>query len=486
MTWISLVCLLALSSSVFGGVINNYGSYGSPMPSINRAFTPELPVATEGYGQPQPTEYSAPVVQQDAPVVQPTYQSNYGSSLPKTLPVSNYGQSYGSDMSRSLIFDQPTPIVAPVLSPADLLCRGQLRETVIPLDGGRRFVVCLDDSKGVEQFCPKNLIYRESTRRCESRWAPENVCASQPCLNGGVCVPDEFSYQCQCLAGFDGKTCELDARICQTQQPCGLSSDVRCQSFRWGAALQYICILQDGLAYGLNAQQIQQSPCRGVDGPHALAVSDKGFIMCDGERMFVESCPGGTLWDDQNKACVWPDMQIGLPSPPVDTRILGSSYGSSRALINRPTYGDYSVPQPEPKLLQSYGQPMLPKVHHHDRARLFQSYGQAPVIEPKVLSSYGQAPVVEPKVISSYGQAPVIEPKVLPSYGSQIITPQPILMDQPRVISSYGQPQLTTRFIEPRVISSYGQPQLTTRFIEPKVVSSYGGDDLAPKSVSSY
>jgi hypothetical protein len=25
--------------------------------------------------------------------------------------------------------------------------------------------------------------------------------------------------------------------------------------------------------------------------------------------MFVESCPGGTVWDDINKACVWPDMQ---------------------------------------------------------------------------------------------------------------------------------------------------------------------------------
>jgi len=35
--------------------------------------------------------------------------------------------------------------------------------------------------------------------------------------------------------------------------------------------------------------------------------------MCDGELMFVESCPGGTVWDDLNKACVWPDM-IGIVS----------------------------------------------------------------------------------------------------------------------------------------------------------------------------
>jgi len=82
----------------------------------------------------------------------------------------------------------------------------------------------------------------------------ENSCASQPCLNGGQCVPTDVSYQCQCSPGFDGKNCELDARACQTQ-PCGQSLDAKCQSFRWGAALQYICILQDGLGYGLNAQQ---------------------------------------------------------------------------------------------------------------------------------------------------------------------------------------------------------------------------------------
>jgi hypothetical protein len=83
----------------------------------------------------------------------------------------------------------------------------------------------------------------------------ENPCVSQPCLNGGQCVPTESSYECQCAPGIEGKTCELDARICQTQQPCGQSPDARCQSFRWGAALQHICILQNGLAYGLTAQQ---------------------------------------------------------------------------------------------------------------------------------------------------------------------------------------------------------------------------------------
>ena len=51
------------------------------------------------------------------------------------------------------------------------------------------------------------------------------------------------------------------------------------------------------------------SLCQGVDGTHALLVSGKGFIMCDDECMFVESCPGGTIWNDVEKACIWPDMQ---------------------------------------------------------------------------------------------------------------------------------------------------------------------------------
>jgi hypothetical protein len=69
----------------------------------------------------------------------------------------------------------------------------------------------------------------------------------------------------------------------------------------------YRCITKGNLFFSFVLAK--PSPCQGVDGTHALLVSEKGFIMCDGERMFLESCPGGTVWDDLNKACTWPDMK---------------------------------------------------------------------------------------------------------------------------------------------------------------------------------
>ena len=87
-----------------------------------------------------------------------------------------------------------------------------------------------------------------------------NPCLSQPCLNGGQCLAkDVTTFQCQCAAGFDGSHCELDAQICQTQQPCGQAMGTKCQSFRPNAALQFACIHQNGLAYGLSAQQSNAS-----------------------------------------------------------------------------------------------------------------------------------------------------------------------------------------------------------------------------------
>jgi len=348
----------------------------------------------------------------------------------------------------------------------------------------------------------------------------DNPCTSQPCLNGGQCVPTDVSYQCQCAPGFDGKTCELDARICQTQQPCGQGPDVKCQSFRLGAALQYICILQDGLAYGLSPQQAQRSPCQGVDGPQALAVSSNGFIMCDGERMFVESCPGGTMWDDINKACVWPDM---IATSQLDQQVSGYGQSSYSQQIPKSTYGgQWPVPSLEqPKQIQQYGaqvvapqqldqssygkQMHIPrKIHHHSKHRqqwpVPQQLEQPKLVQP----SYGQQwPVPQqleqPKFVQPTYGAQIVAPQQLDqsSYSAQTSVPQKVhhhakhlqsmdnqwsVPQQPelpkQIQSTYGaQVNIPQQLEQPKLVQpTYGQQWPVPQQLEqPKFLKQYGG-----------
>lgn len=49
----------------------------------------------------------------------------------------------------------------------------------------------------------------------------ENPGTSQSCLDGEKYAQTGISsYHCQCPLDFDSEHCELDARVCQTQQPC--------------------------------------------------------------------------------------------------------------------------------------------------------------------------------------------------------------------------------------------------------------------------
>uniref|UniRef100_A0A8C2T3U8 Protein eyes shut homolog n=1 Tax=Coturnix japonica TaxID=93934 RepID=A0A8C2T3U8_COTJA len=63
---------------------------------------------------------------------------------------------------------------------------------------------------------------------------PGDPCASQPCLNSGVCQYNQSGYICDCPAGFIGHNCEIDinecySRPCQNRGTCiDLPNDVAC------------------------------------------------------------------------------------------------------------------------------------------------------------------------------------------------------------------------------------------------------------------
>lgn len=51
---------------------------------------------------------------------------------------------------------------------------------------------------------------------CEHRY---NECESSPCLNGGVCVDLEDSWQCHCGIAFTGVNCSEKVPLCDPS-PC--------------------------------------------------------------------------------------------------------------------------------------------------------------------------------------------------------------------------------------------------------------------------
>jgi len=516
MTLFSLICcLLALSSSAFGR--SAYGSYSSaPLTSVptvggmrdftsqQKPFLAQIPVQT-GYGQqPQQDTQFQPSIPTQQPISSAYGSSFVGQQLPQKQetimqsdrlvnPQMSIPQSRPLVSLQQQLLDQQQLLQqkiqeSQILTEADTLCKGQRPETVIPLDNGRRFIVCLDDSKGFEQQCPKGLHYHPDSRRCERKLGPlENPCASQPCLFGGQCVQtDVSSYQCQCTPGYEGKNCELDARVCQTQNPCGQSPDVRCQSFRTGAALSHICILQNGLAYGLTASQAQPSPCQGVDGVQSLAITDKGFIMCDGEQMFVESCPGGTVWDDLNKACVWPDMKGLISTSLADQKPqVQSGYGQQQVVPQISLDQRRPMTSFDQKPVQSgYGQQQMPQISL-DQRRPMTSFDQKPIqsgFGQQQISQMPQISLDQRRPMTSFDQKPIQS-----GYGQQQISQMPqISLDQRRPMTSFDQKPVQSGYGQQLQLPQQDQTQDSQipqqpDFQQPQQQTSFGTQQLKPQ-----
>jgi hypothetical protein len=178
---------------------------------------------------------------------------------------------------------------------------------------------------------------------------------------------------------------------------------------------------------------VQSSPCRNVDGAHPLAITNKGFLMCDGERMFVESCPGGTIWDDINKSCVWPDMQGTVSSPLADQvkQTYGQQAYSEQTIVAQPTYGQ-QIQMDSIKPVTSYGaQQTIQKQQDFVPAPQTSSYGAQQTFQK-------QQDFVPAPQTSSYGaqqtfqkQQDFIPMQKTNSYGSQQQTfQQPIQKQQ--------------------------------------------------------
>lgn len=91
-----------------------------------------------------------------------------------------------------------------------------------------------------------------------------NECAGNPCSNGGECIDGFVEFQCNCLRGWGGKTCEKDesGNSC-IPNPC--DNAIRCED----RFFDYFCVCVGGF-HGKNCDQcnanycLRDNPCIGA------------------------------------------------------------------------------------------------------------------------------------------------------------------------------------------------------------------------------
>ena len=97
---------------------------------------------------------------------------------------------------------------------------------VLPSDTALVDVVLADSNLVTDSSVPIDIPCEEGQGPdCDVTETPDapveviDLCAANPCLNGGACVPLDDGYLCDCPAGYAGEHCELEVDGCE-QSPC--------------------------------------------------------------------------------------------------------------------------------------------------------------------------------------------------------------------------------------------------------------------------
>jgi len=138
-------------------------------------------------------------------------------------------------------------------------------QTVAHPDDTKQFLVCLQGGRYQLSPCPKGLVFNTHLSRCDYSTEKEtnldaNVCQTdQPCLNDGVCFFPAFNstddYFCECKQGFAGKNCESNIDDCQRgQTQCG--DDNICVDL----INSFMCLCENNKFYGSDCSEKSKYP----------------------------------------------------------------------------------------------------------------------------------------------------------------------------------------------------------------------------------
>ena len=65
-------------------------------------------------------------------------------------------------------------------------------------------------TRSVPPESKEKISYQVTTSGLGGSWIPDSACSTNPCLNGGKCLIAWGGYECVCLSGYFGDTCEHD------------------------------------------------------------------------------------------------------------------------------------------------------------------------------------------------------------------------------------------------------------------------------------
>ena len=168
---------------------------------------------------------------------------------------------------------------------------------------------------------PQNVCFCSPGFRGANCELPETTCASDRCLNGGVCVEDNGGVSCDCAAGWEGDSCQINHDDC-TPNPC--ANDGVCAD----GINSFSCTCSNGFT-GASCSEPILATCKEILAQNGAAPS--GTYLVDPDGIDVGEPPFETACDMLEDGGGWTLVGRELPGQTGTFKFLSLNVGDTTA-----------------------------------------------------------------------------------------------------------------------------------------------------------